>query len=196
MKSDPLELLAMLTAHGPDMLARGRGGIPELTPLDVAAALGMAHLSRVESLLLLAKYTQDISQVRPLALAWYLHVVDIAYRDAWEIERGVPRLLRLALWTLRPALLEMRCESCGGPGLHHNQRVCATCSGTGIAAAPTVGEAAAWLLVKRADYLATWSRRETALAADLQLAETHAEAAIRRALRNREPRAQEQEQGL
>lgn len=40
--TDPAELLARTTAHGP-RLDGGRGGIPDLTPADIAGALGMTR---------------------------------------------------------------------------------------------------------------------------------------------------------
>lgn len=119
--SSKAELIAFLTARGPDLL-QSRGGTPTLTQHDVAAMF--RHLSDKEQSLLLAKYALDTTARHK---SWAYLYKEISNRK-WN------RAENLATVLLNEFLSDLICRTCGGIGkvLAESKIVeCNTCGGMG-----------------------------------------------------------------
>ncbi len=130
--TDPREKLAMLQPHGPhpDTIF---GGTPVLTGLDVAAAMGMAHMDRLTETLLRVKYLDDQALVSELWAKWVLVVTAEGARAGWPREPG-RCWVRIAEWSLEEAVASNCCRRCKGVGtirVEEKVIVCAACDGTG-----------------------------------------------------------------
>jgi hypothetical protein len=125
------ELLAMLTLHG-IRIGHVPGGIPQLTPLDVAGALGMMH-DRRGAAMLLAKYTMDSEAMRSCMAHWRMMVARQGYLMGWGHD---DRQKLVADYTYAEWLDAQRCRSCKGVGEQMTQHgkvlKCDACDGTGL----------------------------------------------------------------
>ena len=122
------ERLAMLTCRTVEF-GGGRGGIPEITPLDVAAAMGMAKLSQLESAILLVKWA-DHGKPGHIWSATLLEV-ERTHRD-WIGPGIVQHVIRAAVGRL---LGYDRCETCEATGSDWSTGLpvdCAHCAGYGV----------------------------------------------------------------
>lgn len=128
-----IRIISKLSAKGIDIGAP-RGGIPELTSSDVAAAFrgvrdGPYYLA-------VYKYVRDDSVQPQLFYEVYDRAVRLSVKLNWrhtDEERGqapIRRLCRLAIFEVANPLC---CGGCGGSGLYNDQRTCVTCNGTGKA---------------------------------------------------------------
>lgn len=127
------ELLAMLSARSP-RLEGVAGAIARLRPLDIAGALGMAHVRPGPCALILAKYAGDGPARHTLFAHWFEDRLLVARRGGWNPPR--PRMVEtLCTFTISENLLANRCGSCDGTGFRMEgaRRVnCATCDATGF----------------------------------------------------------------
>lgn len=122
------ERLAMLNPHTVQF-GLGRGGIPEITPLDVAAAMGMAKLSSLESAILLVKWA-DQGKPGHIRAATMLEI-ERSHRE-WIGSGLVQHVVRAAVGRL---LGHDRCESCEATGQDWGGGLpvdCNHCAGSGV----------------------------------------------------------------
>lgn len=123
--------LSMLAAKA-GMNPHARGGIPEWTPQDVAAAC--AGLSRLHHLLALRTWALDTSVDAELERYAYLRASDLATAGKWEIPKGreyVRKMVRLGIGEI---VHPSTCRVCGGAGerlLNDKVTSCRRCAGTG-----------------------------------------------------------------
>jgi hypothetical protein len=129
-RRDPLELLAMLGARSPDMLASGRGR-PALTAQDIMAAMAIGGCPEGPYKLVLAKYAHDAGALHALGYIWWAEVAGLAVEHQWKGARGVPSFRRLADATLAEFLEGRLCRWCRGASVTPDQRACEACAGTG-----------------------------------------------------------------
>lgn len=177
-----LERLALLTPHGSTGIG-GRGGKDRITAQDVAAAVAMAGLETGPELLVLVRYADQHDLLPRLRTQWYLELLDAARAGGWHIERGQQRVRRLANMTLDEHLTPPLCQSCRGCGIHHNQKTCATCEGSGRVQVRRTQDYAEDMRVEIAEWSSTWEPRHRAARARLDVWESDAERALGRAMR-------------
>lgn len=129
--SDTRELLAMMTPHGVQV-GKPFGGIPKLTGLDVAGAMGMG-LDRLEAHLLLVKYADERALMTQIRIAWFMVVMDHGRRAGWKSEQQ-GRFKNLADTTMAEFLGLNLCSNCRGRGqtmLRKLPLTCSVCEGSG-----------------------------------------------------------------
>lgn len=183
--SDPRELLALLCPHGPRPGARG--GVPELTGLDVAGAMGLV-VARAPALLMIAKYALDLDVLPDLCNALYVRAAGIPeFRGAQE--RGVPRIRNLCVLAVVEHLELAVCPKCKGrreiaPN-SPNARSCPACQGRGRQYRDGSWICRHVLFIHRDQWRhrGAWRDRYHALVRELQLWEADAEKGLRAALR-------------
>jgi len=127
---DKREKIAKAALHTVDFGSGGwSGGRPEFTSQDVAAAMGMGHLSTLQTAMLLIKYCgmQDYG-------LWHAIVLDIArIWPSWIGEHDLPIMGQAAM---RAWLTDSRCGICQGTmweWLAVPPIPCPDCGGTGYA---------------------------------------------------------------
>jgi uncharacterized phage protein len=89
----------------------------------------------------------------------------------------------LSLLTLGEHMTPPLCGHCNGTGIHHNQRTCAQCEGSGRVQMRRSRDYADDLQVSVADWESTWVHRHRAAMARLDVWESDAERALGRAMR-------------
>ena len=122
------ERLAMLTPRTVQF-GLGRGGISEITPLDVAAAMGMAKLTPLESAILLVKWA-DHGKPGHIWSAAMLEI-ERSHRE-WIGSGFVQHVVRAAVGRL---LGHDRCETCEATGQDWSTGLpvnCDHCAGYGV----------------------------------------------------------------
>lgn len=157
--SDPAELLARLTIHGPALDgANIRATDPDrLTVADIGHAMGMG-LSREQARLLWAKYCDDVAEQGMFKAEFFMWVMDQA-RDWARPKPGM--VYGLAYRAADEFLSANRCPACKGA----SQRLigdlaasCATCEGTGYRY-PTEQDYAKAIGCTLPAYRAVWAGR-------------------------------------
>lgn len=118
----------MLTARTVQM-GGGRGGIPEITPLDVAAAMGMAKLTYLESAILFVKYTGygPLGLITDATAVYFHH-----HNRSWFGDSTVRHVIRAAVGRL---LGHDRCTTCEATGQDWSTGLpvsCEVCAGYGV----------------------------------------------------------------
>ena len=179
-RREPLELLAMLGARSPDMLASGRGK-PSLTQQDLMAAMSIGGCPEGPFKLALAKYAHDVSALHAFGYIWWAEVAGLAVEHQWQGERGVPRFRRLADATLAEFIEGRLCRWCKGTGVTADQQACDGCGSTGRR-----DRSALWWarsLEMHHSNVALWIGRAKVCTYRLQEWEVQAEDALRRGLR-------------
>lgn len=137
------ERLAVAAPHGVDPgKVRGGGDIPEFTAEDVAGAMGMGHLSRLQAEILLVGYCGHAR-----SKLWALTLMEIEHwRPRWMGHRVAHRIARAALDVVVPPerrpgqeIPSDRCQHCGGSRvdlLDPKRSDCKPCGGSGYAPLP------------------------------------------------------------
>lgn len=139
---DKRERLAIAALHGSSLEKRGK---PELTARDIAGAMGMGHLSKLQAELLYAKYCGY-----PRSGLWSLTLLEIeAWRPDWLGHGIAHRVAKVALDIIVPperqpgqAIPSHKCQHCGGTGTDYadaKRPECGTCGGSGAAQMPDFG---------------------------------------------------------
>jgi len=177
-----LERLALLTPHGSSGMG-GRGGKDRITAQDVAAAVAMAGLESGPELLVLVRYADQHDLLPRLRSQWYIELASAAHRGHWQLERGTPRVRWLSLLTLGEHLEPPLCPRCNGCGIHHNQKTCAGCEGTGRVQLRRPIDYAGDMQVSVEEWHHTWEPRHRQARAMLDVWESDAERALGRALK-------------
>ena len=179
---NPAELLAMLAEHG-IVMGHIPGGIPQIVPLDVAGALGMAH-DQVGAAFLLAKYTMDGAAARACLDHWRMAVDRRAYVERWD---GGARQELLAEYTFAEWIDAQRCRRCKGVGEQMTERglvaQCEACGGTGLRAIGDRPIARALDMSATAYRKSPWPSRVAWGRSELQRRESAALAALARRMR-------------
>lgn len=182
--SDARELLAMMTVHGIE-IGRPFGGIPRLTPLDIAGAMGMG-LDPAGASLLLAKYCHDGQQYAELRVYWFERVMERKQAQAWKSDR--PGLFKgLADVTLEEHVGHNLCRWCRGTGsvMARQKPVdCAPCGATGRKYYRP-HKLAGGIGIKPQSYSAAWADRVAWCRVELNRWEIEAADRLGRALRGR-----------
>lgn len=130
--SNPAELLAMMTAHGIQITGVIPGGLSRLTALDVAGAMGIAHVPSHCQMLVLAKLCLDDNAKHQAWSFWFQDRMELYHR--LDVERRPGQVENLCRYTLTEYLSPNACERCGGVGsllLGELKRDCTRCRGTG-----------------------------------------------------------------
>lgn len=110
------------------------GGVPQLTALDIAAALGMADVEDIQVRLLRVKFALDLGCYDRLRYEWMHRVVTHAVDEGWKAAKGKPRILPMAVFTLIEHLGWNCCPACHGNAermVGDVKEICPTCDGTG-----------------------------------------------------------------
>ena len=125
-----------MTPHGVALDAVSFGSIPELTPMDIAAGIGLAHLCDLESALLLAKYCGDASSRHTARIAWYAHIHTLGISYNWPRPSSTrPAWLVMSLASLIEYCESSRCTRCKGTKdvtINSLKVNCPKCYGTGL----------------------------------------------------------------
>lgn len=178
---DPGELLAMLCPKGLQV-GQPFGGVPSLTALDIAGALGVAHLTPFQMQLLRVKYCLEVQHAPELAQRWKAEVVAKARRDWRDVTED--RLYLLALYTLHEQIQYNLCGTCDGRGEFYEELLkaeCPECHGSGRSFASNV-RLARMLGVSEATFRRSWTDRFAWCRRSLQAYETDALLAVRESL--------------
>jgi hypothetical protein len=129
--ADPREMLAMLTPHGV-RIGHIPGGVPTLTPQDIAAAIGL-ELTEEEGAYMLSRYSKDMQQYRDARVFWFERVMAEAKRNGWKSADPL-RFKGLSDATLAEWMDDGNCKGCDGVGTQMTEtgRVenCPVCDGT------------------------------------------------------------------
>jgi hypothetical protein len=129
---DPQELLGLLTARV-QRFHLAPGGIPKLTPQDVAHALGMIHNDQAR-LFARVKYAGQLQYVDGLALHIRKLMLDRAMDELWRIHRK-DFCLSMAYLMLAESIDPMCCTWCNGRAEvkpeHGPVILCDACNGSG-----------------------------------------------------------------
>ena len=124
-----------MTPHGVALDAVSFGSIPELTPMDIAAGIGLAHLCDGEAALLRVRYCGDASSFSVARIAWYARVHSIGIEDRWpRPSSSSPTWMILSLASLVEHCNSSRCHTCHGVAhlmINNIVASCPACGGTG-----------------------------------------------------------------
>lgn len=135
---NPRELLALLTARV-QRFHLAPGGIPNITPEDIAHALGMIHHPEAR-LYARVKYCGQDMFAEELALSMRRHALMSIAKPEWKVPRELPIRGDKEWWLdmCRLALIEavdpMTCTWCNGRAevqADSKRIVCSNCRGTG-----------------------------------------------------------------
>ncbi len=168
--ASPEQLLAMMTPKGVSFVGGG-GGVPALTGLDVAAALGMGRLDRLAYLLVLFKFCGDES-VRPdLTILINAEIVSLFESLNWDSPFGdadtgllLENLGQMAL----ADVMGVRCKKCNGTA-YIAAKPCRSCSGSGNHS-PSGRQRAARLGLNESNWRRRWSDRYKVIVNKLECA--------------------------
>lgn len=167
----------------------GAGGIPELTPMDIAAALSYMKLSDFETRYIRAALLQSEAwgPTSELGYAAWDWAVSKAIRENWNIPRGKETLRRLSFVAIASRIDRRHfvCGNCGGSGMIRivSKLVrCEECAGkwTDPDSAMEIGDGrkklssryyGKLLNMDKNTYKATWEPRLLTLLADLHAIE-------------------------
>ena len=180
---DYREILALMCPHGIE-IGKPFGGIPNLTGLDVAAAVGMGHIDRGPGLLLQVKYCDERVHYHELWFCWYHAVITQAQKDGWRRRDGpgkkIPRYAYLAMYSLVEDLSTLHCQSCEGRGelmLGETMCECPVCDGIGRLY-PSGREISRQLHMDEKTFRTTWKSRLQWCRHELQVWDRHAIAEV------------------
>lgn len=130
---DTRERVALMTAHGIGEVGRPFGGIPMLTGMDVAGAMGLG-VNRLGSELLFVKYADDKDLLKSLRITWFMHVMEHGkVAHDWK-SKGGGKFWNMAETTLAENLGLNLCKRCGGRGQImplKKPQTCPVCDGGG-----------------------------------------------------------------
>jgi hypothetical protein len=176
-----LDLLSMLSLRGV-RIGHPTGGVPQIVPLDVAAAVGMAHLEDHQTQLIFGKYLDDLNSRNQFFGYWLANRLDHAKASGWKWERG--DIYRLAKYSLAEHMGHNRCPECEGVGsilAGQKKIVCHLCSGVGILYY-SERQMAHYFKITRHAYRQTWLARVAESRKQLQAWEQQAGDAIARTI--------------
>jgi hypothetical protein len=166
------EIVAKMTPHGPQIGAMGRGGIPELSMTDVAAAL--SGLQGPAYWLMRLKYCGDASLFQPLADSIAFRLLGEAMAGGDDI--GAQAARRLASIVVMQFTTGPVCEDCHGTGTAFQGATvkdCAPCKGTGRLVM-TESRSAGMIGVSPPTYRKKYARVVDKEVATLEALESHA----------------------
>lgn len=131
---NPSKAWAMLTARGVTFGGVGGGGVPDITPAEVARML--KGLERGPFLAGMVMECGDVKSLPELERRLWLQSVDIACQERWPIVRGQQYCRRLAGLAVFEFVVPHpnRCSACRGRGyevLDGNGVECTVCQNTG-----------------------------------------------------------------
>ena len=154
-----LELLKMLPAKSLSFETT-HGGVPELTPSMIAAALGMGRLSDKASLYCRIKYQLQTELRNKLESKILVQdVLTWAVKENWICGTGL--IPKLGMVALDEMLNESLCRKCNGTGevkIDDKVNECNRCSGAGHQRF-SKAEVARRLGIHRQHYSRTWADR-------------------------------------
>lgn len=181
------ELLAQLTPHGV-RIGHIPGGIPSLTPQDIAAAVALS-CTPFEASLLLSRYAHDGQQFREARAYWFEVVMAEKQLRGWTSEEP-GQFKALSDATLDEWIGDHRCKACKGTKeavIDAQKVVCDACGGSGIRY-PSDRAMGRSIGVGRTAYANHWKHRVDWCRREILRIEARAVYALGRALYNREPR--------
>ena len=167
MVMDTRERMAIASLHGVDPAKVRSGGEPELTPQDIAGAMGMGHLTSLQGNLLLAKYCGFNDQKTRSAI-YASTLLEIERRwPGWYGQKQVPLIVRAAIFDVLPPdrvpgqqIEHGKCVQCGGTGIDWLAVPAGGCEPCGA-----TGRATNW------NFSGLWSDRHVQLVRHLQMLE-------------------------
>lgn len=168
--TDTRERLAIAAMHGVDPAKVHSGGEPDFTSLDVAGAMGIGHLTKLQGYLLLAKFCgMNDRGTRAAIWAGAMMVVERIWPD-WFGDKTLDAIVKSAVADVVPPDREPgqqvahgKCRACAGTGtdwLAVPPIPCHPCSGT--------GRAEGWALNSK------WRERHAKIVRELELLEQEA----------------------
>lgn len=131
---DARELLARLAPKGVDLASAGGRSIDALTPNDIAAAIGLANISELQSNLLRVRYVGDSTCWETLRRDWFLHCVSLGTDYHWKVEYGKSLYMLLSLASLLEHVQARTCRACQGVAhllIDNVLKACPFCRGAG-----------------------------------------------------------------
>lgn len=123
----PEEVMTRMNSKTQSFDAMAPGGISTMTPMDLAAAMGMGKLSRAAELVGYAKHTDDMVSSAALIDLLADRLFDRVPRSGLSVDQ---RLL-LAQLVMYESLSNRKCQRCRGAGVMKSQKDCIACGGTG-----------------------------------------------------------------
>ena len=166
------EIVAKMTAHGPQIGAMGRGGIPELSMTDVAAALSGLHGPAYW--LMRLKYCGDYSMFQRLSDSIAFRLIGEAMVGGDDI--GVQEARKLASVVVMQFTTGPICEECHGTGTSFQGSTvkdCGPCKGSGRLVM-TESRSAAIIGVSPPTYRKKYAKAVNNEVAGLEQLESHA----------------------
>jgi hypothetical protein len=149
-----------------------------LSRVELAGLL--VGLSEVEQNYFYAFFGDDVCRCN-LAFEMYRRVLSIAQREEWPgDEHYVVNVVRAMIKTALDEILDGRCHACNGTGLSKRARVCASCTGSGVARL-TDYRVAAIVGIDRGNYSRRWKQRYDRIFVMIQDIECNVKMKIRRA---------------
>ena len=109
----------------------GSGGVPTMTWDDVAAAAGMAGLTRAERCVFWVKYCDDVNSVDELLNCIKSELLSMSALDGWRKGFKISTLHGLARLALINEVDNRKCKSCGGTGFV-KAVICKPCESSGV----------------------------------------------------------------
>jgi len=150
--------LAKLTAQACP-LSRGTGGLPDLTPAEIAGTL--AVLPTEAQYLALYRYVGDESVLHKLQYMAIVEVAGVFAHERWRDYRQQhgPMCRKLALLALWESLHREPCHDCGGTRYAPAGGWCERCGGTGYERDVPDAVRARAVDMKYSTWIATWRPR-------------------------------------
>jgi len=93
----------------------GRGGVPVLSSLEVAALL--KGLSQVQLNYALAKYCGDVESFKSVQIHLMCQAGGYAARNEWKTVKGKPRVMALGALAVIESVNPLLCFSCNSPSM-------------------------------------------------------------------------------
>jgi len=159
----------------------GRGGIPELTQTDIAAACqglvpGAWYLG-------LVKYAGAVGAVKNLEIAAWMLAADLAAKHEWKVVRGKPYLRSIARMACATVIDPHRCKKCCGTGLNERMRACSICAGSGVITEISLRSLAKIAEIPVESFRTVWAPRYELLVSHIQLWDSSLESLLKRRLK-------------
>ncbi|WP_163832197.1 hypothetical protein [Spartinivicinus ruber] len=141
------------------------GGMPTLTPEDVAAALGMGDLPREAYLLGLVKYNNDKTVIHELDKLTQQFIITKGINEKWrepwptDKKKSLFFFLQFARQMINEVIFENTCQTCNGTGVYQHKSFTRKCRCSNGKRALTKAELAEKCCITYKSWCQTWHAR-------------------------------------